>query len=730
MSTRKRRIGGGVAVVAAVLAMTAAPALADMPAGEPVAAFSAAEAQARPAAYGADAYEGRVVTTTDTPVKITGVQVWEAPLTAAVIAAQAITLGVPTVAGATAALEPDGTILYTPAPGHVGWDEIRIQSSGMYSGASIRIIVNAPNGMTNTVKNASAQAKVAVVQVHGSISIVTGIPGNVLTAGISYITVSNPAHPGATAFAEDDGTISYFAPDEAGWTGDAFTYTVWDNDGNAATATITITMAATPSEIKEDKFSGVQGSPVTIDVLANDNLPFGIAHLKFTNTSGGGHELPDGTWVETPALSVVTNADNTITVTAPADYIGPAAFAYGVTDSSGTAYKTFYGSEYTTVTVTFEPADGPALPVARDDNGEHGLGVFVAASRTTVIDVLANDDIPAGLGRLLIYEGQHDGWTFEVTADNKLAVTAPASWDGNMPLQYVIEDVRGYRSAPAVVNLFIHADIAYPADLHVFTWADVPVALDPTHANDLVLDFYNVDPAVITPILPEVAMPGTVSRQDGAAWVFDPADGFTGDVEVSFDTGGPGNVQDVRMTVHVLGPISQNWAVGFPAGDSGRVENVLDGALWGTHEDLVKVATLWRIGDLPGWALWDPAEVRSFDGSAVMAPEASLNWAPQVAVLPEDHGRWPGKALTAQILDPLHESTFKGKVTMVGDRAITFSADVPQTTQQTYAAVTAGGVAGPVAYVDVEVWPTEKPTDPPTEPEVPEKPTDPPFVSQ
>jgi uncharacterized protein YhjY with autotransporter beta-barrel domain len=128
---------------------------------------------------------------------------------------------------------------------------------------------------------------------------------------LTIVSVTAPAH--GTAAINDDNSITY-TPDSAFTGEDRFDYTVENDAGVRATATIVVRVAA---QLAVDDTAGTRAAvPVTIDVLANDNG----ADLSIVA-------------VGSPSFgTAVLNKDQTITYTPDSGFTGQDAFTYTVTD--------------------------------------------------------------------------------------------------------------------------------------------------------------------------------------------------------------------------------------------------------------------------------------------------------------------------------------------------------------------------------------------------------------
>jgi len=154
-------------------------------------------------------------------------------------------------------------------------------------------------------------------------------------ADMDTLTASIAVGPGFGSLTlNSDGSFMY-TPD-ANYNGlDSFTYTASDGNGNSAAAAVVITVTPVNDApaASNDSATTQQNTAVVIDVLAND---FDI----------------DGDTLAVTGITVPTNgtvdfANDTITYTPNADYIGSDSFTYTISDGHG---GTAVGTVMVTVT--------------------------------------------------------------------------------------------------------------------------------------------------------------------------------------------------------------------------------------------------------------------------------------------------------------------------------------------------------------------------------------------
>jgi hypothetical protein len=147
-------------------------------------------------------------------------------------------------------------------------------------------------------------------------------------------SVGTPSMGGSASIAIDERTLDY-VPGSVGI--ETFTYTVVDQQGNSATATIVVTVDGVPNAdpiATSDGFTQETGETLVLDVLANDDDPEGdaLTITSVTSPSYGG------------AASVSAGGDF---IEYTAGFVGTETFTYTIADGNG-------GTATGTVTATVE----------------------------------------------------------------------------------------------------------------------------------------------------------------------------------------------------------------------------------------------------------------------------------------------------------------------------------------------------------------------------------------
>jgi hypothetical protein len=316
-----------------------------------------------------------------------------------------------------------GLPLYTPAAGFSGTDTFTytVTGTGGTSTATVTMTVN-PVAVTDTATVESGDA------------ITINALGNDLGTGVSLNSTTNGAH-GTVAIVA--GKLVYTST--AGYSGvDSFTYSIIDAAGH--TASITDTITVTPGPVgAADSASTIAGTPVTVDVLANDSGT-GLTLQSVANGTNGSVSIVSGKAVYTPNTS----------------YSGTDTFTYTGKDAAGHTYTA-------SVTVAVSPK-------AIDD------AATTAAGSPVTVNVAAND-LGSGLAVTATTNGAHG--TVAIVA-GKPVFTPAVGFSGADTFTYTVTDGAG-RTATATVFVTVTPKAI---DDSTTTAANASVSI-PVLANDL-----------------------------------------------------------------------------------------------------------------------------------------------------------------------------------------------------------------------------------------------------
>jgi hypothetical protein len=302
------------------------------------------------------------------------------------------------------AINPDGTLTYTPARDFSGTDLIVYTLSdgnGGYSTADV--IVTVPKDAPPVARDDTATTPAG----QG-----TDIPvlANDSDAEGDPLTVTGASAASGLVSINADGTLHYVP--RPGFVGtDSIVYTVSDGHGGTASARVTVTVSDPAPLAQDDVARTTPGTAVTIPVLANDSDAGGDA-LRITSATAG-----HGT--------VTINPDGTLTYTPAAGYAGTDSILYAITNGQGGT-----ASAHVAMTVA-DPS-----PVARNDAAR------TAYDRPVTIAVLGNDSADAG-ATLSVTSAIARHGTVTINADGTLSYTPAPGFKGRDTIDYAISDGRG-----------------------------------------------------------------------------------------------------------------------------------------------------------------------------------------------------------------------------------------------------------------------------------------------
>lgn len=427
--------------------------------------------------------------------------------------------------GADVVVNPDGTLTVTPAAGYAGPVVVTYTVADGAGGT-------ATGTLTVTVDNAAPSAAA-----DGPVSTPTDTPvsidvlandtdpnGDPLTIAPGTVTAPVDAD-GAPAGDVDliDGELVYTPP--PGFAGEVtFEYGVTDGDA-VVTTIVTVVVENAAPVADDDAASTASGTPVTVDVLADDTDP---------NIPGTDQELTVIGAVADNGAGVVVNPDGTLTVTPAPGFEGEITVTVTISDGAG-------GTDTSTLTVTVDNA----APVAVDDAATTPYATPVD------VDLLGNDTdanpgdtvtvVPGSVTDPVDAGGTTRGTVAVV--DGVATYTPPAGFSGQITFDYTITD--GTTTSTATVTITVgNAPPVATGDAAV-TVTGQPVTIDVV-GNDT-----DPDGGALTVV--EVTQPssGTVTIVDGRI-VYTPEPGFTGTVTFTYVVSdGQGGTSTGTVTVVV-----------------------------------------------------------------------------------------------------------------------------------------------------------------------------------
>jgi hypothetical protein len=309
------------------------------------------------------------------------------------------------------AINPDGTVTYTPNAGTLGTDNFTYVMSDGQGGeatAPVAVIVSAGNeAPTPQYDNATTPEDQAVtINVLANDTDPDDDP-------LQVVSVTQPPG-GGTVVLNPDSTVTYTPVPDFFGDGIVFTYIVRDPGGleGSSAVTVVVTPVNDPPVAVDDAASTTEDQPVTVNLTANDS------------------DFDSATWyaasVTQPANgAAVLNPDGTALYTPAAEFSGTDSFTYTLQDYEG-------GTDTATVTITVSVVND--APVAVDDTAT------VDEDNSVTIAVLANDTDAEGntLTVTSVSSGFH-GLTV-LNPDGTVTYTPLANTFGDDTFTYTISD--------------------------------------------------------------------------------------------------------------------------------------------------------------------------------------------------------------------------------------------------------------------------------------------------
>ncbi|WP_299692465.1 Ig-like domain-containing protein [uncultured Tateyamaria sp.] len=327
--------------------------------------------------------------------------------------------GTPTADNGTVTVNPDGTIEYTPDADFNGTDTITYiatDPNGNETEGTITVTVTPVNDAPDAVDDSDTTDEDTPVIVD-LLANDTDVDGD----DISVVEATVPADQG-TLEENPDGTFTFTpAPDFNGTA--TITYTIEDEEGLQDTAihTVEVTPVDDAPVAEDDVAETDEDTPVTIDVLANDEDPDGD-DLTVTEATS-----PNGT--------VDINPDGTITFTPDENFNGPTTITYTVQDPDG-------NEDTATVDVNVVPVNDAPEAVDDSDTTPFNTPVTVA--------VLDNDFDVDGDDITVVDATSPDG-TVDVNPDGTITFTPNDGFEGVATIAYTIEDEEGLQDTAEVL---------------------------------------------------------------------------------------------------------------------------------------------------------------------------------------------------------------------------------------------------------------------------------------
>lgn len=345
----------------------------------------------------------------------------------------------------------DNELLYTPNENFNGQDEFFYTASDDKGGentAKVTIIVFAVNDLPLAIDDMVSTLENTPVGIE-----VLNNDSDVDGDGLSIITFKQADNGTVT----QEGNELIYSPNQNFNGNDQFTYTVSDNNGGTANATVFVTVTGVnqaPSAIA-DSFTTLEDTSADLDVLQNDSDPDGdnLTIAYFNEPLNGTLELL---------------ANNQLKYTPNENFFGLDEFFYHISDIHGST------SDFIDVIIVVSPVNDEPL-VIEDE--------FVTDEDVVVnLDVLQNDkDVDGDVLTINDFTQTSNG-TLALLPNNQLQYTPRANYFGIDSFMYQVSDGNG--SVSEMVEVVIEV---WPVN-------DLPIAV-----NDLVV--LNEDSSVSIAVL-------------------------------------------------------------------------------------------------------------------------------------------------------------------------------------------------------------------------------------
>ena len=310
-------------------------------------------------------------------------------------------------AGGQPAIDPNGTLTYTPAPNANGTATVTVRAKDDAGTANGGNDTSIPHTTTITITAVNDPpvgvpdlATVAEDDPAGVTFNVIANDTDLDTGDVLLVSSYDPSSIAIGALASNGGGSFTYVPDPGFFGAESFTYTVSDGKGGSATATATIdvTPVQHPPAAGDDAYATQQDTPISVSapgVLAND-----------------GDQDGNTLTVETTLVVAPTNgsatlaADGSFTYTPGSSFTGTDSFTYRIDDGTGRSADGVATITVSAVAPTFTtlylqstgsdpdvwdmiPTLQPAAPQLTDfdADGNPGLTIKNSDGKDTIVDV-------------------------------------------------------------------------------------------------------------------------------------------------------------------------------------------------------------------------------------------------------------------------------------------------------------------------------------------------------
>ncbi|MBW8333868.1 MAG: tandem-95 repeat protein, partial [Prolixibacteraceae bacterium] len=460
-------------------------------------------------------------------------------------------------ANGTVVINPDGTYTYTPNTGFAGTDSFVYEvcdngTPSLCDQATVTInVLDFPNPNNAPVANND--------NYQGSVN--HPVNGNVISNDFdadgnlnpNSVTLVGPAPENGTLTLNPNGTFTFIPA--SGFIGEvSFDYQVCDlgTPPLCNVATVTIGILANPlgnsTFATDDSFFGKEDSPLSSNVLTNDNDPEG--DLQIVNT----------TPVKAPIHgTVILNADGSFVYTPDLDYFGGDQFVYQVCDNG-----TPVACDQATVYLIVMPVNDD--PVAFDD--------FNTTNEDTPIsgNVSLNDIPSVNGGNVWTIETAPSNGSVVLNPDGSYTYTPDDDFNGTDTFVYKVCDIDGDCDQAMVTITVISVNDVPVANDDLFT-VNVDGSLsDFVDENDIWSGDGGNEYTLVTP-----PSNGSVFLNPDGSYTYTPNINFVGTDSFTYKLcDADGDCDDAKVTIEVEDMLLPNQIL-TPNGDGTNDTFIIEG---------------------------------------------------------------------------------------------------------------------------------------------------------
>ena len=423
----------------------------------------------------------------------------------------------------TVTFQPDGTVIYTPHPNHIGTDTFTYTICDIFDACDTVVVTVTTDDDTPSAVTDAAGTEPDTPVILNVLANDTDPNGDVL------MVTETDQPPNGLVVINPDGTVTYTP--NPGFIGvDTFTYTICDEDDNCDTATVTVDVSDERPQAMDDSATGPSNTPIIMTVAGNDTDPNNdpLTVNSVTQPANG---------------TVVLNPDGTVTYTPDTGYIGTDIFTYEICDPDGNC-------DTAVVTVTLENQD----PVAEPDTA-------TTPENTAVTVTVLNNDTDAEGDLIVTAVSMPTHGTASVNPDGTISYTPDEDYTGTDSFTYTVCD---------------EANVCVEAGVTVTVTPETPVLTDDVGmaepGDPLILNVLanDTDPNGDALTVTEITQPnnGTAVINPDGTLTITPNPGFEGQMTFTYTACDPDNncaIANVVIDVEAVSPDAMPDAVTTPS---------------------------------------------------------------------------------------------------------------------------------------------------------------------